>query len=114
MKTIIAFIRPSKEEAVRDALHHVPGLSGASFSDVRGFGRGGRHGHSQDEEAEALLGTARKVRVEVMVPEDRVAALTKAIAAAGHTGNRGDGKVYVMPLESAVRVSTGEIGDTAV
>ncbi len=49
MKTIVAFIRPSKEEAVRDALHLVPGLSGASFSDVRGFGRGGRHGHSPDE-----------------------------------------------------------------
>ncbi len=114
MKTIVAFIRPSKEEAVRDALHNLHGLSGASFSDVRGFGRGGRHGHSADEEAEALLGTARKVRVEVMVPDERVVALTKAIAAAAHTGNRGDGKVYVMPLESAVRVSSGETGETAV
>ncbi|ACB77717.1 P-II family nitrogen regulator [Opitutus terrae] len=114
MKTIISFIRPSKEEAVRDALHNVPDLTGASFSDVRGFGRGGRHGHSPDEEAEALLGTARKVRVEVMVPDDRVEALTRAIAAAAQTGNRGDGKVYVMPLESAVRVSSGETGNAAV
>lgn len=114
MKTIVAFIRPSKEEAVRDALHNVPGLTGASFSDVRGFGRGGRHGHSAGEEAEALVGTARKVRFEVMVPDDRVAALTKAIAAAAHTGNRGDGTVYVMPLESAVRVSSSEAGETAV
>ncbi len=114
MKTIVAFIRPSKEEAVRDALHNVTGLSGASFSDVRGFGRGGRHGHSPDEEAESLLGIVRKVRVEVMVPDERVVALTRAIAAAAHTGNRGDGKVYVMPLESALRVSSGETGETAV
>lgn len=114
MKTIVAFIRPSKEEAVRNALHNVPGLTGASFSDVRGFGRGGRHGHSSDEEAEALLGTARKVRLEVMVPDDRVEVLMKAIASAAHTGNRGDGKVYTIPLESAVRVSSGETGETAV
>ena len=114
MKTIVAFIRPSKEEAVRSALHNVSGLTGASFSDVRGFGRGGRHGHSPDEEAEALLGTGRKVRLEVMVPDDRVDALTKAISAAAHTGNRGDGKVYIMPLESALRVSSGETGGIAV
>ena len=61
-----------------------------------------------------MLGTARKVRVEVMVPNDRVDALTNAIAVAAHTGNRGDGKVYVMPLKSAVRVSSGEIGEKAV
>lgn len=114
MKRIVAFIRPSKEEAVRDALHLVPGLSGASFSDVRGFGRGGLHGHSPDEEAEALLVTARKVGVDVTVPNDHVDALTNAIAVAAHTGNRGDGKVYAMPLESAVRVSSGEIGETVV
>ncbi len=61
-----------------------------------------------------MLGTARKVRLEVMVPDDRVEVLMKAIASAAHTGNRGDGKVYTIPLESAVRVSSGETGETAV
>lgn len=114
MKAVVAFIRPSKEEAVREALHHVPSLSGASFGSVRGFGRGGRHGHSPNEEAEALLGTAPKIRVEIMVSDELAPKVTAVITEAAHTGNRGDGKVYVLPLESAVRISTRERGEDAV
>lgn len=114
MKAVVAFIRPSKEEAVREALHHVAGLSGASFGSVRGFGRGGRHGHSPDEEAEALLGTAPKIRVEIMAADEHAAEVARAIAKAAHTGNRGDGKVYIHTLESALRISSGETGETAV
>lgn len=114
MKAVVAFIRPSKEEAVRDALHNVPGLNGASFSDVRGFGRGGRHGHSPDEEAEAVLGTARKVRVDVMTTDTLAPKVAAVITEAAHTGNRGDGKVYVLPVESAVRISARETEERAV
>lgn len=113
MKLIIAFIRPSKEETVREALHAIPGLAGASFSDIRGFGRG--RGHSSAEaEREAVVGTLPRVRVEVMVPDAVQAAAELAIAAAAHTGHRGDGKIYVLPLSSARRISTDETGEAAV
>ena len=113
MKTIIAFIRPSKEDAVREALHAVPGLTGASFAAIRGFGRG--RGHSPAEAAqEVVVGTLPRVRVEVMVPDASAAAVEHAIATAAHTGQRGDGKIYVLPLASARRLSTGETGETAV
>jgi nitrogen regulatory protein P-II 1 len=113
MKLIIAYIRPSKEESVREALHSVPGLTGASFSDVRGFGRG--RGHSSAEaEHEAVVGTLPRIRVEVMVSDTAHQAAERAIATAAHTGQRGDGKIYVLPIGSARRISTGESGDTAI
>ena len=113
MKLIIAFIRPSKEENVREALHAIPGLAGASFSDIRGFGRGRGHSH-YEAEREAVVGTLPRVRVEVMVPDAAQAATEQAIATAAHTGQRGDGKIYVLPLSSARRISTNEFGESAV
>lgn len=113
MKAIVAFIRPSKEEAVREALRGIPGLSGASFSDVRGFGRG--RGLTREEaRKEAVVGTLHRIRIEVMVPDATAALVEKAILTAAHTGQRGDGKFYVLPLGSARRISTGESGDPAV
>ena len=114
MKTIVAFIRPSKEEPVREALHDLKGVSGATFSDVRGFGRGRGHEHSPGSSDEAVVGTLPKVRVDVMVSAAHTDAVAAAIAAAARTGNRGDGKVYVLPVESALRISTGEIGASAL
>ncbi|WP_415909257.1 P-II family nitrogen regulator [Oleiharenicola sp. Vm1] len=114
MKTIVAFIRSSKEEPVREALHDITGVSGATFSDVRGFGRGRGHDHSPGSSDEVVVGTLPKVRVEVMVSADHADAVAAAIASAARTGNRGDGKVYVLPVESALRISTGEIGASAL
>lgn len=114
MKTIVAFIRPSKEEPVREALHDLLGVSGATFSDVRGFGRGRGHEHGKGELDEAVVGTLPKVRVEVMAAADHAEAVAAVIAAVAKTGNRGDGKVYVLPVESALRISTGEKGALAV
>lgn len=113
MKQIIAFIRPSKEDEVCQALHAVQGLSGASFSDVRGFGRG-RHGRTEQDIHEAVAGALPQVRVDVMVPGALAHKVAALIAHAAHTGNRGDGKVYVVPLESATRVSTLESGSDAI
>lgn len=113
MKVIIAFIRPSKEEAVREALHAIPGHSGASFADVRGYGRGRGHTHAEAEQ-EAVIGTLDRIRVEIMVSEASAAAVEKALAAAAHTGQRGDGKIYAYSLESARRISSGETGEAAV
>lgn len=114
MKTIVAFIRPSKEEPVREALHDLLGVTGATFSDVRGFGRGRSRDPNRRPSEEAVLGTLPKVRVEVMAAADHAEAVAAAIAAVAKTGNRGDGKVYVLPVESALRISTGEIGALAV
>ena len=109
MKAIVAFIRPSKEDAVREALHELSGLTGASFSDVRGFGRGRVHGG-----AEEIVGVAARVRVEVMVNDLMAPAVESSIARVAHTGLRGDGKIYVLPLEAARRVATGETGADAI
>ena len=113
MKTIVAFIRPSKEESVRDALHSAPGVTGATFADVRGFGRGRGLDQTKGALTEAVLGTLPKVRVDVMVPDEHADTVGKIIATAAHTGSRGDGKVYILPIETALRISTGESGTVA-
>lgn len=98
---------------MREALHGILGLSGASFSDIRGFGRG--RGLSRDEaHREAVVGTLHRIRVEVMVSDATASLVEKAILTAAHTGQRGDGKLYVLPLAAARRISTGESGGTAV
>ncbi len=113
MKVVVAFIRRSKEEAVTEALHAIEGLSGASFVHIRGFGRG-RGDRSRRELDEAITGTLPQVRVDVMTSDELAPKVVKVITEIAHTGNRGDGKVYVLSLESAVRISTRENGDTAV
>jgi len=113
MKAVVAFIRPSKEEAVTDALHAVEGLTGASFTPIHGFGRG-RGDHSRREIDEAVTGTMPQVRVEVMTSDALAPKVAAVITEAAHTGNRGDGKVYVYSLDSAVRISTHETGEGAV
>ena len=113
MKAVVAFIRPSKEAAVVDALHAVEGLTGASFVHVHGFGRG-RGDRSRREVDEAITGTLSQVRVDVMTSDVLAPKVAAVIAEAAHTGNRGDGKVYVYSVDSAVRISTCEQGETAV
>lgn len=111
MKQIIAFIQPFKEAEVMQALHQVSGLSGATFADVKGFGRG----RPRDQPTpEILHGTAARVQVEVMVRDEIAEAVVHAIREAAHTGGRGDGKIYVLPMDRALRISTGEEGDDAV
>lgn len=112
MKTIVAFIRNSKEDAVCEALHQLPSVTGATFADVRGFGRG--RGRTYDSMDETLVGTLPKVRVDVMVADEHATAVCNAIAAAARTGKRGDGKVYILDGESALRISSGEIGGQAI
>lgn len=112
MKSIVAFIQPSKEEAVREALHSLSGISGATFMHVRGFGRG--RGTPDNSSEEAIVGTLRKVRVDIMAEDHIIDQAVTAIARAAHTGRRGDGKIYVLPVESALRISTGETGAIAV
>ena len=111
MRMIVAFIQPFAASDVVTALHRVPGLTGATFTDVKGFGRGRP---SEVPTSEVLYGTADRVRVEVVVRDELADAVAHAIRDAAHTGKRGDGKVYVLPVDRAIRIATGEEGDDAV
>lgn len=112
MKMIVAFIQPFMARKVVAALHAVGGLSGASFTEIRGFGRG-RAARSADVTEEDLVGTVPKVRVEAMIPARLADQVVRAVREAAHTGNRGDGKVYVISLEAAYRIGTNEEGEGA-
>lgn len=111
MKMIIAFVQPFMASGIVHALHEVPGLTGATFTDVKGFGRGRPADASA---AEDLYGTAAKVRIEVMVHNEIEEAVVRAIHEAAHTGKRGDGKIFVLPVDRALRIATGEEGDDTV
>ena len=113
MKKIEAFIKSHRLEEVARALHHVEGLSGMTATDARGFGRG--RGKSElHPSAEAISGYIHTVRIEVFCKDELVERVFAAIEESAHTGLRGDGKIYVIPVEQAVRISTGERGEAAV
>jgi nitrogen regulatory protein P-II 1 len=108
---VVAYVRPEAEARVLDALRPVPGLTGVTVVEGRGFGRGHRPNAA---DAEVVYGTAPVVRIEIMVSETLVDAVVHVVQAAAHTGRRGDGKVYVAPLLEATRIATGEGGAGAV
>lgn len=110
MKMIIAYVQAAAAQRVVEALHHVEGLTGATFVDVSGFGRG----RSELAVPEVLYGAAPRVRVEVMIRDELEETVVRAIRDAAHTGRRGDGKVYVTDISRALRISTGDEGDAAV
>ncbi len=115
MKMIVAFVQPFMAEKVVSALHEVEGLSGATFAQVRGFGRGrARAAGASDVTEEDLLGTVPKVRIEAMVSDSLTDRVVRAILESAHTGNRGEGMVCVIPLEHGLRITTGEAGEGAV
>ena len=106
MKLIIAIIKPFKLEDVRDALTSA-GIQGMTVAEVKGYGR--QKGHTEIYRgAEYAVNFLPKVRLEVAVDDDRVDRVVEAIGTAAKTGQIGDGKIFVTPLESAVRIRTGE------
>ena len=113
MKQIQAYIKPHKAEAVIMALQHVQGLTGVSVCAVEGWGRGkvqAEHRHHR-----AQVGTLEPhTKVELFCAEEQVAPAVEAIQEAAYTGLAGDGKIYVTPVEEAVRISTGEKGPAAL
>lgn len=111
MRVVIAFVQPFMVSAVIQAIHEVHGVTGASYGTVRGFGRG----RSRDRAIkETLEGGTERMRVEVMINDDIEDAVVHAIQHAAHTGTDGDGKIYVVRLEQAHRIATGEEGPAAV
>jgi nitrogen regulatory protein PII len=111
MKMIVAYVQPFMESQVLGALHAMPEVSGATFELVRGFGCG-RFKPAQEG---AISGISfSKVRIEVAVADPDADAVLRAIQRAAHSGHSGDGKIFVVPVEGAVRISTGEEGDRAL
>jgi len=112
MKKVEAVIRPDRLQAVQDALD-VIGSSGLTVIEVLGCGR--QRGYTDTYRgARANISLQRKVKVETIVPDDVAAAVVDAIAGAAKTGEIGDGKIFVLPVERVVRIRTGEVDTAAV
>jgi nitrogen regulatory protein P-II 2 len=112
MKLVIAIIKPFKLDEVRDALTAI-GVHGMTITEVKGYGR--QKGHTEIYRgAEYAVNFLPKIRVEVAVPKDRVDKVVDAIVNAAKTGQIGDGKIFVTPIESAMRIRTGETDDNAL
>ena len=112
MKLIIAIIKPFKLEEVRDALVGI-GVHGMTVSEVKGYGR--QKGHTEIYRgAEYAVNFLPKVRVEVAVPSDQADRVVEAITAAAKTGQIGDGKIFVAPIDHAIRIRTGETDANAL
>ena len=112
MKKIEAIIKPFKLDEVKEALHDV-GVSGITVTEAKGFGR--QKGHTElYRGAEYVVDFLPKVKLEVVVDDDMAARVVEAIAAAAQTGRIGDGKIFVIPVESALRIRTGETDSDAL
>ena len=112
MKTVMAIIKPFKLEEVRDALTAL-GVHGMTVTEVKGYGR--QKGHTEIYRgAEYAVSFLPKLKLEVAIPADLVTKVIEAISAAARTGQIGDGKIFVSPLEQAVRIRTGESGSEAL
>ena len=107
MKILIAYIKPHKLSAVTIALHGIAGLSGMSVVDARGFGRGRTKGSTHTVQ-EDLVDFIPSRRLEIVCADDLVERIVATIQREAHTGLRGDGKIFVGPIEDAVRISTGQ------
>jgi nitrogen regulatory protein PII len=112
MKKIEAIIKPFKLEEVKDALSEI-GIEGMTVSEVKGFGR--QKGHTEIYRgSEYTVDFLPKIKLELVLADARVDAAVAAIVKTAKTGKIGDGKVFVSPVEEAVRIRTDEKGDTAL
>ena len=112
MKLVIAYIAPFKLDEVRDALKDA-GVSGLSVSNIHGFGR--QAGHTETYRgSEYKVDLLPKVKIELVIAPERVEPILEVICAAARTGRIGDGKIFVSPIETAVRIRNGERGDAVL
>jgi len=106
MKLVTAIIKPFKLDAVREALNTI-GVHGMTVTEVKGYGR--QKGHKEIYRgAEYAVSFLPKLRLEIGVPSDRLDQVIDALTTAARTGEIGDGKIFVVPLDQAVRIRTGE------
>jgi len=112
MKLVTAIVKPFKLEEIKEALNAL-GVEGLTVSEASGYGR--QRGHTEVYRgAEYTVDLVPKVRLEVLIDDERVDAIVASIVQAAHTGRIGDGKVWVVPVESVTRVRTGETGSEAI
>ena len=112
MKKIEAIIKPFKLEEVKEALAEI-GVEGMTVTEVKGFGR--QKGHTEIYRgSEYTVDFLPKVKIEIVIGDDLVEKAIDAIRRAAQTGRIGDGKIFVFPVESAIRIRTSEQGDAAV
>ena len=112
MKLVTALIKPHMLDEVRDALSQV-GVTGLTVTEVRGFGR--QKGHTEIYRgAEYSVDFVPKIKIEIVVSDDRAEPVVDAIRTSARTGQIGDGKIFVSDMEQAVRIRTSEAGDAAL
>ena len=112
MKKIEAIIKPFKLDEAKEALSAV-GVEGITVSEVKGFGR--QKGHTElYRGAEYVVDFLPKIRLEIVVPDDMVEKVTGSLLESCRTGRIGDGKIFVLPIEQAMRIRTSETGDAAI
>jgi nitrogen regulatory protein P-II 1 len=112
MKLVEAIIKPFKLDEVKDALNEI-GIEGITVSEVKGFGR--QKGHTElYRGAEYVVDFIPKIKMELVVADELVAKVVETIETAAKTGRIGDGKIFVIPLDEAVRIRTGERGNDAI
>ncbi|MDK2123782.1 P-II family nitrogen regulator [Parachitinimonas caeni] len=112
MKKIEAIIKPFKLDEVREALSEI-GITGLTVTEVKGFGR--QKGHTElYRGAEYVVDFLPKVKIEVVLTEDKIEPAIDAIIKAARTGKIGDGKIFVTAVEQVVRIRTGEINEAAI
>jgi len=112
MKKIEAIIKPFKLDDVKEALNEI-GIQGMTISEVKGYGR--QKGHKEIYRgAEYVVDFIPKIKIEIVVAADRADQVVQKIRDAANTNKIGDGKIFVLPVEEAVRVRTGETGSDAI
>ncbi|MEN8807524.1 MAG: P-II family nitrogen regulator [Desulfobacterales bacterium] len=112
MKKIEAIIKPFKLDDVKEALNEI-GIQGMTISEVKGYGR--QKGHKEIYRgAEYIVDFIPKVKIEIVVEAERAENIVEKIREAANTGKIGDGKIFVSPIEEAIRVRTGETGKDAI
>jgi nitrogen regulatory protein P-II 1 len=112
MKKVEAIIKPFKLDEVKEALHEI-GVQGLTVTEVKGFGR--QKGHTElYRGAEYVVDFLPKLKLEIVVADDMLDKVVAAIIESANTGRIGDGKIFVLPLEEAIRIRTGERGSDAV
>ena len=112
MKKVEAIIKPFKLDEVKESLSGI-GVQGLTVSEVKGFGR--QKGHTElYRGAEYVVDFLPKVKLEVIVPDERVSEVVETIEKAAKTGRIGDGKIFVLPIDEIIRIRTGERGSDAI
>ena len=112
MKLITAIIKPFKLDDVREALSEI-GVAGMTVTEVKGFGR--QKGHTElYRGAEYVVDFLPKLKLDIIIADDLLEQTIEAIQKSAHTGRIGDGKIFVTNIDQAIRIRTGETGDTAI